>query len=254
MMIWMDFMSILFFCCMDNCLDKIKLSRDWIKLIAIVFMGLNHIAFVFELPSALEFIFTTLGYSTFPVMCYFLVTGHEYTHSRARYILRLLAFSFISQLPFHLAFYKEAPIFGCPLNIFFTLALCFLMLSALKSKMNAALKLLSILGLYFLLLFTDWGYVAPVFILSFNYSYKERKKLTYSFLLLPLFIFLCQMLVGGSILYGVQFAIGALIASLMILVLYDEKKSGRSRVALKWFFYLFYPVHLMIIYLIKCFL
>ena len=80
------------------------LNRDMIKYIAMLAMLLNHIAIIFmQQGELLTEIFINIGYLTAITMCYFLVEGYIYTHSKKRYALRLGLFSLISELPYCLA-------------------------------------------------------------------------------------------------------------------------------------------------------
>ena len=78
--------------------EKPGLTRDAIKYLAIFTMLLNHIANVL-LPenTILWEVFIDIGYFTAITMCYFLVEGFYYTHSRRKYGERLLIFAGISQ-------------------------------------------------------------------------------------------------------------------------------------------------------------
>ena len=85
--------------------EKPGLTRDTIKYLAIFTMLLNHIANVL-LPenTILWEAFIDIGYFTAITMCYFLVEGFYYTHSRRKYGERLLIFAGISQVPYMMAF------------------------------------------------------------------------------------------------------------------------------------------------------
>ena len=94
------------------------MNRDVIKYIAIVTMTLNHISNIFMDPdTVLGEAFLDIGYFTAITMCYFLVEGYHYTHSKKKYGQRLLLFALISQVPFQLAVGYFA------LNMLFTLFL-----------------------------------------------------------------------------------------------------------------------------------
>ena len=101
--------------------EKPGLTRDAIKYLAIFTMLLNHIANVL-LPenTILWEVFIDIGYFTAITMCYFLVEGFYYTHSRRKYGERLLIFAGISQVPYMMAFGNSQ------LNMIFTLFICFM--------------------------------------------------------------------------------------------------------------------------------
>lgn len=111
---------------------KQGLTRDTIKYIAIFTMLLNHIANVL-LPenTILWEVFIDIGYFTAITMCYFLVEGFYYTHSRRKYGERLLIFAGISQVPYMMAFDFSQ------LNMIFTLFICFMIL-VIQDKMIAS--------------------------------------------------------------------------------------------------------------------
>ena len=103
--------------------EKPGLTRDAIKYLAIFTMLLNHIANVL-LPenTILWEVLVDIGYFTAITMCYFLVEGFYYTHSRRKYGERLLIFAGISQVPYMMAFGFSQ------LNMIFTLFICFMIL------------------------------------------------------------------------------------------------------------------------------
>lgn len=112
--------------------EKPGLTRDAIKYLAIFTMLLNHIANVL-LPenTILWEVLVDIGYFTAITMCYFLVEGFYYTHSRRKYGERLLIFAGISQVPYTMAFgYSQ-------LNMIFTLFICFMIL-VIQEKMMAS--------------------------------------------------------------------------------------------------------------------
>ena len=105
------------------------MSRDSIKMLAMLTMLLNHIANAL-LPAGapLTNLFLCIGYFTAVTMCYFLVEGYGYTHSKRRYAGRLLGFAVLAQLPYQLAFPENGMAGFVQFNMLFTLLLCFLIL------------------------------------------------------------------------------------------------------------------------------
>ncbi len=106
-----------------------KLNRDVIKYIAMLTMLLNHISQVFMKSGYfLSELFLDIGYFTAITMCYFLVEGFQYTHSKKNYAIRLLIFALISEIPYCMAFTTNGVLEFQGLNMLFTLLICFMIL------------------------------------------------------------------------------------------------------------------------------
>ena len=115
-------------------MDKYKiLNRDAIKYIAMFLMLLNHISTIFMKSGKLwSELFIDLGYFTAIVMCYFLVEGYQYTHSKKNYAIRLLIFALISEFPYCFAFTESGILEFQGLNMLFTLLICFCILTVVE--------------------------------------------------------------------------------------------------------------------------
>ena len=112
---------------------RLGFHRDIIKYFAMFTMLLNHISYIFmEAGTFWAELFTDIGYFTAITMCYFLVEGFEYTHSRKQYGKRFLVFAVVSQLPYCLARTKGKILNITEMNMIFTLLLCFFILCVLK--------------------------------------------------------------------------------------------------------------------------
>lgn len=240
------------------------LNRDVIKYIAMVTMLLNHIAHVF-LPygTALYEIFEDIGYFTAPTMCYFLVEGYSYTSSKLKYGLRLLLFAAISQIPYHLAFG-----FG-NLNMIFTLFCCFLILIARDRIATPAISAVVCIFLVMVTAFSDWAVLAAVYTIMFAGSIGDRKKTAVSygaacalFIAFNIMNYLATALgmevsgmphytVPQAVFHGALSGSGVLLSAVVVLVFYNGERAERGRTFAKWFFYIFYPGHLFVLYLLK---
>ena len=236
-------------------------------------MVLNHIATIFlEEGTLVAQLLLDLGYFTAITMCFFLVEGFSYTHSKRKYATRLLVFALISELPYCLAFTKEGILEFQNFNMLFTLLICFGILTVVEEKTSPFTKFLSITGLILLSTLSDWPLLAPIFTLLFAWSQGSRKKTMYAFLLSNLIFGFVNFLIGTStmpLLKNIVFALGSMIgpalAGIVILFLYNGeerkwkrndktgKEKCRGKSLSKWFFYLFYPLHLLILGLIRVF-
>lgn len=237
-------------------------NRDVIKYIAMFTMLLNHIANVFLEPgTVLSELFLNIGYFTAVTMCYFLVEGYRYTRSKRNYGLRLLIFALISQVPFCLAFAEEGILEFYGFNMMFTLLLCFLILVCMERIRNQFLRNLAVMGLIFLSLFCDWALLAPVFTLLFLWAEGSRGKTKAAFLISTLLFGGINFMggvgslpVGENLLYTACGMAGVALSGIVIVYLYNGKRMERGRRFSQWFFYLFYPVHLLILGLMRIWL
>lgn len=232
------------------------LNRDMIKYFAMFTMLLNHIAHIFLTRGTVLYeVLEDIGFFTAPVMCYFLVEGYLYTRSRLRYGFRLFLFAVISQIPFLLAFEQRR------LNMIATLFFCFLILTVMEKVDSAPLRM----GLGTLLilatLYGDWGLIAPLFAIFFYNGWGDRKRTALGFGVCYLLFALCnvQNYMNGeagewtayAVFHALLCGLGILAAGIVILFFYNGKRMERGKNISKWFFYLFYPVHLLVLYFIK---
>lgn len=236
------------------------LNREQIKYIAIVLMTFNHIAHVLlNSGSILYEIFEDLGYFTAITMCFFLVEGYEYTHSRKEYAKRLLIFTLISEIPFVLALgYFQ-------LNVIFTLLICFLILCVMDSEHGKWKKRICILGLILLTAFCDGAFILAIAAILFKKSFKNPRRQAVAYCIMTMLFWLLNSskyipaysteplleLSGYAILHGFYAALGFIFSGIAVLLLYNGKKSERHRNFNKWFFYIYYPAHLMVLWLIS---
>ena len=235
------------------------LNRDIIKYLAVFAMLLNHIANLFLTPGTLLCeVFLDIGYFTAITMCYFLVEGYHYTHSKKRYAARLAIFAVISELPFCLAFTKGAVLDFVGMNMIFTLLLCFAILLVLEFVQRYEVKVVLIVVLTALSLHSDWAVLAPIFILLFAWAANDKQKTAYAFLM-AMGVFALNSMVVGVDVYPLPMALcwtigqvaGMALAAVVIVFCYNGKRMKKGKTFSKWFFYIFYPGHLLILGLLR---
>lgn len=216
-----------------------------IKLVAVITMLLDHIRYAIPETNCIPF--ELLGRMSYPLFAFVLTEGYIHTSSKKEYIKRLIIFGLISQIPFMLFRSIIGKNEWKMLNIMFTLLLGFLgMLSLDKIKnkwISIPISVAMVVLAYFLKV--DYGWYGVLFIYIF-YLFKNKKPL-----ILPATIALCaiyyavryKMAFFNNIIY---LQILFILFSLIFVYMYNGEK-GRS---MKKFFYWFYPLHLLILYLI----
>lgn len=209
------------------------MSSFVLKIIAVLSMTIDHIGYAL-LPKIA--ILRVIGRIAMPIFAFQIAIGFKYTKSREKYILRLLLFAIVSQIPFHLLASINAEQFR--LNIGFTFLLATLILYSIEEvKQNdwKALCLISIFTIAFLLNY-DYYLYGIALVIIFYYTYDNLK------IGFPLFY-------TATLLYCVYRKSLLQIYSLfdMIPILMYNGKKGAN---IKYFFYAFYPIHMIIIYLI----
>lgn len=235
------------------------LNRDTIKYLAMLTMLLNHISHIFlETGTFLASLFEDVGYFTAPVMCWFLVEGYQYTRSKRNYALRLLLFAVLSEIPFCLVLSYGDGIQFVGLNMMFTLFFCFLILLAEEKIKNRFLRIVVQILLVLATMICDWPIVAALYTIMFSHTYQSKRKAAVSFaaatLIFAFFLYQSNIfLYSGveSVIQTICGSLGVAAAGITILCFYNGKRADRGRTFSKWFFYLFYPVHLLILGLLK---
>jgi len=242
-----------------------KLSQEGLKWIACVTMLVDHVGAVVvealfrleassggscarELLSLYEMM-RTVGRLAFPIYCFLLVEGTHYTRSPGRYALRLGVAAILSELPYDLAFYGEWTIYHQ--NVMLTLLLGFCALELMKKCPNIVLKILAVIPFMLLADFlnTDYGGDGVLLIIMFALT----RELPHRWLWQALGIWFVFSPGHAMFLYwlgGISITIQewAVLAAVPIS-LYSGEKRSHSKVK-QWAFYLFYPVHLTVLYLI----
>ena len=205
------------------------LNRDTIKYIAMFTMLLNHIANAFVPYGSIWYeILVDIGYFTAITMCYFLVEGYEYARSKRNYGLRLFGFAVLSQFPFSLAFSEPGELRFHGFNMLFTLFICFLILVVGEKVKNPVLRGVLWVVLVFCTVNSDWPLLAAIYTLLFRNG-----------------IYLYPL--GEAVLRTVCGTLGIFVSGACILYLYNGRRAEHGQNFSKWFFYLFYPAHLLVI-------
>lgn len=239
---------------MKQNIDAFKL-----KMIAITMMLINHIGqnFSFETNHTILF-FTTelLGKITFPIMAYLLVEGFHHTRNVEKYMLRMATFWLISIYPFHLLNNPGTSFQPIELvnNIFFTLLMGLVMMYFLQGINNKGERLLCVTFFSFLTATSDWGLIGVLLIFGFYTIANPKKKVIIPCLYTTL-IYIGLLLLGyvvspQNVAWYLPITMLGILLVIPLLLNYNGQR-GLSNPLIKWGFYLFYPVHMLILALIR---
>ena len=213
------------------------LGREFIKWIAIITMTIDHIGAV--LYPQLQ-ILRIIGRISFPLFAYLLVLGMESTRNIRNYFIRLFIFALISQIPFSLAVGFDP----LSLNIFFTLS--FGLLFVYYFKKNSWIAFIPIF-LSFLLPF-DYS-IYGIAIIGCMYILNKNMKFGTGLLILLNGIFLLPWNSQFLSLLALPFIILHNNGTLDLTKYTDNE--FRMPLWRKYFFYVYYPLHLSILYFIS---
>lgn len=222
-----------------------------LKMIAIVCMVIDHVAWIFFSPTTTvasgRFWMHVVGRVTFPIMAFFISEGYHHTRNANKYLLRLAIFSAISFLPYMLAFHQ-----WFPNNIFITLFLGLLSLVLAEKTEDKMLKIIIVALCAIASSIGDWPVVGVPLIYIFGVI-RERKKRVWiglcSFVGLYLLNASLTKLTGGGFPLTRWCVLGAFLTAPLLLHYNGER--GLSNVAVKYLFYWFYPLHLLILVFIR---
>lgn len=203
------------------------------------------------------------GRLAFPIFAFMVAEGMRHTRSRKKYILRMLLFGVLSEIPFDLVHFTLTdgmiPWYAyitplSSLNIFFTLALGALGVTLTdwllaQEKLSSAAALPAILCAAAAEIFTVDYLLFGVATVYAAYFPKKRKHqlLTMIGVMAILYLGYASYWFTNFILdyHGMHFLMAS--AAVGLLALYNGER-GRS---MKWLFYAAYPLHLTALVLIK---
>lgn len=235
---------------MSSTVNSYSLTANELKIIAIAAMFFDHFCAVFlDHGTIIGLVSRTPGRIAAPIFCYFIAEGYYYTSNREKYISRLLIFAAVSHLPYNLAFGYS---FFQATSIIWGLAMGLIALGAVKSdKLPLWVKPIVVAACCALAATANWNYIAVLWIVAFGLFRGNFQKQILAFgtvgivfHLIPTYLNFGPTHEGYPHWYqlGIFFAIP-------LLALYKGKLGKKSK-TMSWFFYAFYPGHLLLIYLL----
>ena len=240
---------------------KKGLNSNALKMIAIIAMTIDHIAWLVfpDYPhEVLPVILHIIGRLTCPIMCYFIAEGYHYTKNIRKYTCRLFVFAVISHFAYIFAsadfvdWKSFIPFYyGNILNqtsVIWPLAWGLVMLRIVNSEKipKQWVKTVLILLICLVTFPSDWSCIASLCILAFG---TNRGKLRTQSVWLIIYVAIYAAVYCFAIdwVYGlVQMGV---VLAIPFIKLYNGKRGKNPRVnkIMKWFFYIYYPLHLAIL-------
>ena len=230
------------------------LSGNALKIIAAICMVIDHIGMIF-FPS--EAIYRIIGRITFPVFAFMIAEGAKYTRNKWKYLGLIAGLGLICELVYIFAMndyymcilvtftlaiitiyalqYFKKCLFAKEKNLWKILLSAFLFISAVA--------LVAVANIYFKIDYGFFGCMAPVLVSLFDFRgldvpdwLRQLDNLYIRIILLGISLLGIYFVAGGYRLYA--------LVGLILLCFYSEK---RGRVNMKYFFYIFYPLHLVVL-------
>lgn len=245
-------------------LQKVKengLSGAALKWIAIVTMFIDHVAHAVvylgymrtngfvrgDMAYNIYSVMRIIGRLAFPIFCFLITEGWFHTRNKAKYGIRLALFGLISEIPFDLAFSGKLFDWGSQ-NVFFTLALGLLAIAAWENIAGektdrkwwkTAAAAVAVLGIAVCaeLAETDYGWFGVLLIFDF-YVFRGRLFAMFAGTL---------ALITVSQFFGMSETEFFALAACAPILMYNGERGKQN----KYFFYVFYPAHLMILHGIR---
>lgn len=238
---------------------KKNCSAFTLKLLAIIAMTVDHIALVFVPPdSLLSYFMRMFGRLTAPIMAFFIAEGFQHTRSRRKYLLRLAVFGLISQPFFYPMVFGELP--DSPLNfignwnVMVSLAIALLTLIVLESGLSETPRLILVAVCISLGNFSDWSMMIPIWSVIF-YIFRNnfrKKAILFAVASVVLQTIIFAKNYDSFLLFTYHY--GTLFALIPISKYNGERGSVRHKNLNRWFFYVYYPVHMLVLLVIRAML
>lgn len=242
---------------------KMDLSAAALHILAMAFMLMDHL-WATLLP-AQEWL-TCVGRIAFPIFAFMAVEGYFHTHNLKKYLLRMLIFAVISEVPFDLM-YGGTWFYPVHQNVIWTLMMglvgIHLMETVRKKKSTFVYILVSTIvvilgGLLGTLSMVDYYGIGVLTVFIF-YFFRGRKWWCLLGQMLALYWVNVELL-GGLMypirLFGMEFELcqqGLALLALLPIWLYRGRQGYHSK-PFQYFCYAFYPIHMLVIVLVLNFI
>lgn len=230
------------------------LTSNALKLIALAAMTADHLASVIfpSYPTDIGIILVhTIGRMAAPIFWFFIAEGYHYTRNIKKYIGRMLIFSIVSHFAYNFAFgipfipFKNSLFNQTSIFWGFTLALTVLMIQDLTS-LKPYIKTIATWSCYILAFPADWSTPGVLTIVS-NSKHRCNLKKQMASMLINISVYALIYFLFIDKVYGLMQMM--VVLSIPLLKMYNGKR-GKIK-SMKWVFYFYYPLHLILCGIIR---
>jgi len=229
------------------------LTSNQLKIIAMAAMFFDHFFAVFSSRNTIVGMFLRVpGRIVAPSMCFIIAESYYYTSDRKKYIFRLIILAVISHIPYNICFgYTLSPTHAT--SVIWALAMGLIGLTVLQSKnIHIVIKPIIMWVCCVAAITANWNYVAVLWIMGFGLFRGNIKHQIASFSVIGVLFHLLPAFYRSFFNPAILthwFQLGIFLA-IPLLLLYNGKLGKKSK-ALSLSFYVFYPAHLILIYLLN---
>lgn len=223
------------------------MSGTFLKFLALLCMTVDHVGLVF-FPG--QIIFRQVGRLAFPIFAYMIAEGCHHTHRMGSYLGKMALAGAICQVAYYFAL---GSLYQCVL-VTFTLSIALIALLKKARDRNSGfwyfLSLLGVGAVYFITeqlsgylpstdFAIDYGFFGVMLPVAVYLGRTKGEKLT-----LAAFVLTALAMDATSVQYYA-------LLTIPLLALYNGK---RGKGLGKYFFYIYYPLHLVVIHLVAYFI
>ena len=225
------------------------LNRNQLKYLVIIAMLIDHFAWAFvPLSTVPGQVMHFIGRLTGPTMAYFLYEGYIHTRNVRKYMLRMGIFALISWIPFSL--FESGTWPTSDMGVIYTLFLGLIALWIWDRNLDQRIKVLLVVGLAAASTIGDWPIIDVILPLYLYICRDDEARKWKIFWIFTICMTLAFAPGATDYWWDGLYNLGMLMVPFLLQKHYNGEAGNKSAFH-KWFFYVFYPAHLLVLYGLK---
>ena len=233
---------------------KIELNSNALKFIAIIAMTIDHLICVISPNYPIDWwilLLHIVGRITAPIMWFCVAEGYHHTHNLKKYITRMFVFAIISHFAYNFAFGIPFVPFQTTVfnqtSVIWSLAWGLVVLAINDNEqLRTWTKVVLILAICVLTFCSDWSCIAVLAIANIgkhrgNFRKQMMEMVIYVAFYAAVYFFFVNKVYGLIQMF--------VVLSIPFLKAYNGER-GKWK-GMKWFFYFYYPAHLVLCGIIR---